>query len=268
MMNNQISQNEMKPKNGNLFKAFDALKKGDVKTTTKFSEDQIEQTLSSFTNAGPTYQYIYNNATDRFVFLSENVNNMLGVNPESFTPSAHSNLIHPDDLAHVKHCRDIANYFLVSHVDKPAIADYKVSYQFRMKDKFGKYKVMLHQSIPLSLNDKGQPVNVLVNETDISHITTTNNYKVSFLAISDKKSYLNIRNKEDLMNPLPSAKIITERELDILRLLSEGFSSKEIAGNLHIAYDTVRTHRNNILKKTKLKTLAQVISHYIKEGLI
>ncbi len=267
-MNNPIRQNKMERNSENIFKIFEDIKDEKSKRTSNFSKEKIEETLTNFSCAGPAYQYVYNTLSGEFLYSSEKVHTMLGVNLQVFTPSSHLELIHPDDLEHVRHCRDIAAYFLASHIDKPSIADYKVSYQFRMKDKFGKYKVMLHQSIPLSLDEKGQPVLVLVNETDISHITTSNNYRISFLALNAKKSYINIRNKEDLMNPRPSAKTVTERELDILRLLSEGYSSKEIAGNLHIAYDTVRTHRNNILKKTKLKTLAQVISHYIKEGLI
>ncbi|WP_083930685.1 response regulator transcription factor [Eudoraea adriatica] len=62
--------------------------------------------------------------------------------------------------------------------------------------------------------------------------------------------------------------VISTRELEILNLLSEGLSSKEIADQLYISYDTVRTHRNNILKKTKFKTLTQAVSYCIRDGII
>ena len=61
---------------------------------------------------------------------------------------------------------------------------------------------------------------------------------------------------------------ISTRELEILNLLSEGLSSKEIADQLYISYDTVRTHRNNILKKTKFRTLTQAVSYCIRDGII
>ena len=60
---------------------------------------------------------------------------------------------------------------------------------------------------------------------------------------------------------------ISARELEILYLLSEGLSSREIADQLCISYDTVRTHRNNILKKTKFKTLTQAVSHCVRDGI-
>ena len=65
-----------------------------------------------------------------------------------------------------------------------------------------------------------------------------------------------------------TSKIISTRELEILNLLSEGLSSKEIANQLYISYDTVRTHRNNILKKTKFRTLTQAVSYCIRDGII
>lgn len=61
---------------------------------------------------------------------------------------------------------------------------------------------------------------------------------------------------------------ISLREREILFLLSEGLSSKEIADKLHISYDTVRTHRNNILKKTNFRTLTQAVSYCVRDGLI
>ena len=65
-----------------------------------------------------------------------------------------------------------------------------------------------------------------------------------------------------------TSKIISTRELEILNLLSDGLSSKEIANQLYISYDTVRTHRNNILKKTKFRTLTQAVSYCIRDGII
>ena len=74
--------------------------------------------------------------------------------------------------------------------------------------------------------------------------------------------------KEDVEKFRNSQLTISSRELEILFLLSEGLSSKEIADQLYISYDTVRTHRNNILKKTKFRTLTQAVSYCIRDGII
>ncbi|MGE5603669.1 MAG: response regulator [Nitrososphaerales archaeon] len=54
-----------------------------------------------------------------------------------------------------------------------------------------------------------------------------------------------------MMQPQPSAGLdqLTERELDVLRLLAQGQSNLEIARNLHISATTVRSHVSSILMK-------------------
>ncbi|MGJ8736988.1 response regulator transcription factor [Zobellia laminariae] len=61
---------------------------------------------------------------------------------------------------------------------------------------------------------------------------------------------------------------LTKREIEILRLITEGFSSKQIAEQLFISYNTVRTHRNNILKNSAFKTIPEVICSSIRAGIL
>jgi len=58
----------------------------------------------------------------------------------------------------------------------------------------------------------------------------------------------------------PDINILTEREMQIINLIKEGFSSKEIAGSLTISLKTVEVHRHNILKKLKLKNSASLVN--------
>ena len=51
----------------------------------------------------------------------------------------------------------------------------------------------------------------------------------------------------------------TERELDILKLLIKGYSSKEISESLAISIDTVRTHRRNMMGKVDAQNSLQLI---------
>jgi DNA-binding NarL/FixJ family response regulator len=58
----------------------------------------------------------------------------------------------------------------------------------------------------------------------------------------------------------PNVNALTEREIQIINLIKEGFSSKEIAGQLNISLKTVEVHRHNILKKLKLKNSASLVN--------
>jgi len=60
---------------------------------------------------------------------------------------------------------------------------------------------------------------------------------------------------------------LTEREMDILRLVAQGMSNGEIADQLTIAEMTVRTHVSHILSKLHLASRTQAALYALKEGL-
>jgi two-component system invasion response regulator UvrY len=58
----------------------------------------------------------------------------------------------------------------------------------------------------------------------------------------------------------PDINNLSNREMQIVRALKEGLSSKEIAAELNISLKTVEVHRHNILKKLKLKNTVSLIN--------
>ena len=61
---------------------------------------------------------------------------------------------------------------------------------------------------------------------------------------------------------------LTEREIEILKLIAEGFSNKEIGSKLFISHRTVDTHRTNLMKKLNTNNIAGLISFAIKNGMV
>ncbi|TES94450.1 MAG: response regulator transcription factor [Candidatus Cloacimonadota bacterium] len=60
---------------------------------------------------------------------------------------------------------------------------------------------------------------------------------------------------------------ITKREREILQLIAEGFTNKEIASKLKRSLNTVHVHRNNIMQKLDIHKQADLIRFAIKEGI-
>jgi DNA-binding NarL/FixJ family response regulator len=58
---------------------------------------------------------------------------------------------------------------------------------------------------------------------------------------------------------------LTEREMDVINLIRQGSSSKDISAKLEISIKTVEVHRHNILKKLKLKNAASLI-HFMNNS--
>jgi NarL family two-component system response regulator LiaR len=65
----------------------------------------------------------------------------------------------------------------------------------------------------------------------------------------------------------PTTDPLTERELEVLRLISQGLSNKEIASKIFVAEWTVRTHVSNILSKLHLASRTQAALYALRSGL-
>jgi DNA-binding NarL/FixJ family response regulator len=72
----------------------------------------------------------------------------------------------------------------------------------------------------------------------------------------------------EVRTPERDAEALTERETDVLRLLAQGKSNKEIALQLNIGEQTVKTHVSHILDKLGVPSRTQAALYAIRIGLI
>lgn len=61
---------------------------------------------------------------------------------------------------------------------------------------------------------------------------------------------------------------LSEREIDVLKMLTKGFSNKEIADKLNISIHTVVSHRKNLIEKTGIKSLPGLTIYAISQNII
>jgi len=85
---------------------------------------------------------------------------------------------------------------------------------------------------------------------------------VSRMLVEDYVRQLRDKDMED------SYDLLTPREGELLQLIAEGKSNKEIANMLHLSLYTVETHRSNILAKLNLHTVPELILYAVRKGII
>lgn len=68
--------------------------------------------------------------------------------------------------------------------------------------------------------------------------------------------------------PAKGMKDLSKREVEVLGLISEGFTNAEIADKLFTSKRTIETHRQNLLEKTQTKNTATLIKYALLRGLI
>jgi DNA-binding NarL/FixJ family response regulator len=74
------------------------------------------------------------------------------------------------------------------------------------------------------------------------------------------------RMRSELPNTLRDR--LTSREREIVQLLAEGKSSKEVAAALNISVKTAETHRANIMRKLQLHTVSELVRYAVRNQIV
>lgn len=104
----------------------------------------------------------------------------------------------------------------------------------------------------------------LLKDGDSDELITTINAVIQnrkYLSKSINQSYLSFLEEES------DRKTLTSRETEVLQLIAEGNSSKEIGEQLFLSSKTIDVHKNNIMKKLSLFTIPELTKYAIREGL-
>ena len=227
----------------------------------QFNFDEI---ISSIISVGPFYFYIIDFYDMSLSNVSPSITDIHGFDPKTVTFDDILNTIHPDDMAFVAKAE--ATFFELLHtkLGKEKIVNYKANYSFRSRMKNGEYCQLNHQSLVLTIDDEyriGKSLNI---HTNIDHITKTNNQTISLIGLNNEPSYTNIGVTVD-SNDITA---FSKREIEIIKLISEGFTTKKIASSLDISENTVKTHRKNINQKSGAKNSVELVNKCMLQGLI
>lgn len=244
----------------------------DKRRPTSLPNINFNEILSAVFALGPFYHYVIDFYDLSISNFSKGFEEAHGVKPTQIsTVNDIINLTHPDDLSFVVKAEKTATNFFAHTLGMDKITRYKVSYNLRMKTASGNFQMFNHQSLILNVDEKGNFAKSLNIHTNIDHLTKTNNQKISLISISDLPSYLNMDVFDNRiqcpLQPLSLMKF-SSREMQIIKMLAEGFNTKSIAEMLFISVDTVKTHRKNILKKGGCKNALELISKGLSEGWI
>ena len=85
---------------------------------------------------------------------------------------------------------------------------------------------------------------------------------VSAMLLDDHMRHLQQRGLED------SYHLLTVREREVLQLLAEGHSNKEVAAALDVGVSTVETHRANLMQKLDLHNTAEIVLYAVRKRII
>ncbi|WP_020529386.1 LuxR C-terminal-related transcriptional regulator [Flexithrix dorotheae] len=232
-----------------------------------YPEEAILHQIASFFAPGSYYYYIFNFSTLQIEYVHPNVESVLGLKPIEFTVEKILSLYHPEDLEMMHKKEKLAIDFLFNYLPPGDIIKYKCVYLNRIRKTDNTYTTILHQAKAISLDENGRIQKVLGVHTDITYLSPTIDHKISFIA-ETKPSFYSLDPNVPKFEKITNSNFFTTRELEIIQLLSEGKSTKEIADFLSVSIHTISTHKKNILKKSKAANTTQLIADCIRNGII
>ncbi len=131
--------------------------------------------------------------------------------------------------------------------------------------------------LALSMSGQGDIVNRMIEDADISGYVLKNIGKQELIKALEKIAGGGIYFSEEVLQEMTRASTrkkeneqthLTEREVEIIRLIEKEYSNKQIAETLFISERTVETHRKNIFRKTQTSGVIGLIKYAYEHRLI
>ena len=204
---------------------------------------------------GEYYAYLLDHRTNLIRFINPSVLKIHQIDklPEVYDDIAV--LLHPDDVEFIKFA-EIRGLEILKDFEE--IEDYSVEYTFRMKNKDNEFDYFVHQSIHIR-DPRTRTIKYTYRKNrNLNNIITQNKYNVTVRHHITNK-IIDIFHYNALLIEGPK---LSNRELDVLKLIVDGYTDKEIAEKLFLSFNTVRTHRKNILRKTELSNSVELVNKY------
>ena len=242
----------------------------------KLNKDSVNEMLNKYgylATSGrlltPT-TYILDYELKKYIAMSGNIEKLVGFPAKYFLENGFSSfreLTEPSDLSIIKEKIIPYNINFLKVIPREEHGKYIFSHNYRLKAGTDNKVTLYQQNAFIMSPETGLPHYSIGLLSDIGHLKNENSI---FHQIGKMINHENIDEKEIVYSTTyyPSSNLLTSREIEILKLMSEGMNSKAIAKNLYLSESTVINHRKNMLAKSSSKNVAQMISYGIRNKII
>lgn len=224
-------------------------------------DDSLMQDLELMMENNNQFFFVCDLIQMRILFTSKRSTKMIGVEPENVTPYHFFEATHPDDIQ--RHSLGRTQLFKVAQelfIAKKGSA--LASSNFRILCADGKYKCLLFQCYLFYSEKPIKTVYVIQVHTNVDWCKKL---KKQFHYYSGNDLSLFKFPDEELMR---IGHLFTKREFEIIKLIEHGLNSEQIAEKLFLSHFTVNAHRANIIKKSNMANMSEVIHALNESGLL
>ena len=216
--------------------------------------------LDKYLPYSSTFFCITNTQDLTFEYISKNMTSCLGLLNRDMKDKGMRyfwSRIHPDDIEHWLVALKELMSFTLSEISVNDRTLMNYTWNYRLKNAKDEYVNIIQNTTPLEFDSDNKPI------IGLAHYTVLDPKIKLQVCASAKRLNANNEYETIYFNNFSQKLLsnsITNRERDIVRLLVLNYSSKEIGVKLDISFNTVDTHRRNILKKLSISTTGELVA--------
>lgn len=235
-------------------------------------EAELEKLRSQFetlNNGFPLVHGILNFATNKYIYLTDNVTHFDGEKEQMMEEGLPYilQLFHPDERRVVAESilPDLIRFLGQSH-SEAKLSDARAAFTSRLRLRSGEYRWYLHQMSILKTDTNNAPLLGLKLLMEIGGIKHNHTLDLVLSLKDGQDVYHTVR---ETSYPIPQSRqgSLSKREMQVLKLIAEGKTSKQIAALLHISEHTVNNHRKNMLRKKEVSSTPELVLGATTDGL-
>ncbi len=244
-----------------------------IKQETELIVKRFQQLRKVVSRFAPV-TFVVDFATKKYIYVEDSCFDLLGFTSSFFLETSlktYLDKFHPAYYEIINTTIFSNDLTFLKSISADQYANYVFSYNYKIMNAAGNYLNVLHRFSFVPGKKIGEPSGMIGVVFDITHFKTDN----TIVHTIEKTS----RYHDEIINTLvykkmhpvyevPSLQLMSKRELEILKLMADGFGSKQIAHKLHLSVNTISNHRKNMLQKANCNTSAELLNHALKHGLV
>ena len=225
--------------------------------------------MRRFMHFSSTLVFLIDYKTMTYPFMDTNVSQILGYSQEAFREGGLEFSFHNNqDFNYLN--RDIFKdraAFLAEHQNEE-LSRFRFSMGFRYKDSRSNIRHILQRNIITELTENALPIGIMGYCWDITMQTPSPRIFHEIEWFDEAQQTWTSAVRKEYFPDVEEDKLLSKRELEILKWAMEGLASKQIAERLFLSIHTVNVHRKNMLRKTNSTNMLEVAQYARKYHLL
>lgn len=207
--------------------------------------------------------FVMDLAASKICYVSDNTESITGyskIETEAMGPEKFMELWHEKDFEFITNYVFIEGLSAIKQIKRYDMTKVRISFTFRLMQKDGSYRTLLNQFSHMQEDDERNPIVVMGTTSNINDIYNKPELFCKITYQNPKGKWEKIYERNVLLDDAPQQDFgLTTKELEIIKFVCKGMSSKEIANYTNRSEETIKSQRKSILAKTNCQNMTEVV---------